>query len=421
MTPVRGVVEQHSKAESESGAARLLSLVASGEARSRLELAEITGFSRSTIADRLSRLLEGELISEHAQARPARGRPTRRLELNPNCAVILTADIGEAYTHLGVTDLGPDVLAESGRPMDIHGGPAPMLDWIMKEFVRLLAKLRRTPRDVLGVGLGLPAQIDFASGRVVAPSLMTGWEDFDIRGWFRGKIDAPIIVENEVNLMAVSEHRRFWPHVSDLFFVKAGTGIGSGIIANGRIYRGARGAAGEIGHIQVDPADGPLCRCGMLGCVEARASGWALARDLRALGIPASNARDLVALVKANRPEAIQRVRGAGRILGRVVADIACLLNPAAIIVGGALARAEDHLMVGLRGLFYQRALPFAARGLILEVAKADPDTCVLLGAARVVIDTEFAAEHVDGTLRRLRSAQSAPRRSVRDVESQVC
>jgi predicted NBD/HSP70 family sugar kinase len=100
--------------------------------------------------------------------------------------------------------------------MDIYGGQAPMLDWIMKEFQRLLAKLGRTPRDVLGVGLGLPAQIDFASGRVVAPSLMTGWEDFDICGWFRGKIDAPIIVENEVNLVAISEHCR-WPHVNDLF------------------------------------------------------------------------------------------------------------------------------------------------------------------------------------------------------------
>lgn len=418
---MRDVAEQPPNADSEIIARRILSLVASGEARSRLELAEITGFSRSTIADRLNYLLEGGLISEHAQSRPARGRPTRRLDLNPNCAVVLTADIGEAYTHVAVTDLGPNVLAETGRPMDIHGGPAPMLAWIMKEFERLLAKLGCTSREVLGVGLGLPAQIDFASGRVVPPSLMTGWEDFDIRGWFRRKIDAPIIVENEVNLMAISEHRRFWPQVSDLFFVKAGTGIGSGIIAGGRIYRGARGAAGEIGHIQVDPADGPLCRCGMLGCVEARASGWALARDLRALGIPASNARDLAALVKSNRPEAIQRVREAGRILGRVVADIACLLNPAAIIVGGALSRAEDHLMVGLRGLFYQRALPFAARGLILEVAKADPDTCVLLGAARVVIDAEFAAERVDRTLQRLWAASSTSRQAVRGVESAAC
>ena len=319
-----------------------------------------------------------------------------------------------------MTNLSLDILAESSRAMDVHGGPAPMLDWIMKEFACLLAKLDRAPDEVLGVGLGLPAQIDFASGRVVAPSLMTGWEDFNIRGWFRGKIGAPIIVENEVNLMTVFEHRRFWPHVRDLFFVKAGTGIGSGIVANRRIYRGARGAAGEIGHIQVDPADGPLCRCGMLGCVEARASGWALARDLSALGILAGNARDLAALVKANRPEAIQRVREAGRILGRVVADIACLLNPAAIIIGGTLARAEDHLMVGLRGLFYQRALPFAARGLILEVAKADLNTCVLLGAARVVIDTEFSAEYVGRTLRRLQSGQSEPRRSVRNIDFTV-
>jgi predicted NBD/HSP70 family sugar kinase len=398
---MHGAVERDNKPDAEIVAGKILSLIASGEARSRLELAEVAGLSRSTIAERLAVLLKGGFVEERIEAQPGRGRPTRQLELNKNFAVVLAADIGETYAHLAVTDLRPAILAETGDNVDIHNGPESMLTWIVDQFRRLLASLSRTQDDVLGVGLGLPAQIDFEAGRVVAPSLMTGWEDFDIRGWLRGHLDAPVVVENEVNLMAISEHHRFWRNIDHLFFVKAGTGIGSGIIASGRIYRGARGAAGEIGHIQVDSVGGPLCRCGKLGCLESRASGWALARDLRELGIPVENARGVVALVKANRPEAIQRVREAGRILGKVIADIGCVLNPGAIIVGGALSRAEDHFMVGLRELLYQRSLPFATRGLIVETARAEPETCVLLGAAQVVIETQLGAECVDQTLRR--------------------
>jgi predicted NBD/HSP70 family sugar kinase len=386
----------------ENIAGRILSHIASGEARSRLELVEIAGLSRSTVAERLAFLLRGGFVEERIEVQSGRGRPTRQLDVKKDFAVVLAADIGETHAHLAVTDLSPGILAETGDSLDISKGPEAVLNWMVDEFERLLASLGRTSDDVLGVGLGLPAQIDFLAGRVVAPSLMTGWEDFDIRGCLRSRLDAPVVVENEVNLMAISEHHRFWRHVSHLFFVKAGTGVGSGIIADGRIYRGARGAAGEIAHIQIDSVDGPLCRCGKLGCLESRASGWALARDLRKLGIPAESARDIVALVKANRPEAIQCVREAGRILGKVIADVGCVLNPSAIIVGGALSRADDHLMVGLCELLYQRSLPLAARGLIVETARAEPETCVLLGAARVVVETQLRAEHADQTIRRL-------------------
>jgi predicted NBD/HSP70 family sugar kinase len=396
-----GTVERASKSDAENIAGKLLSLIAAGQARSRLELAEVSGFSRSTIAERLAVLLKGGFVEERVEAQPGRGRPTRQLGLNKNFAVVLAADIGETYVHLAVTDLCPTVLSETGASVAIDQGPEATLTWIVDQFDRLLASLGRTRDDVLGVGLGLPAQIDFEAGQVVAPSLMTGWEGFDIRGWLRDRLDAPVIVENEVNLMTISEHHRFWRDVDHLFFVKAGTGIGSGIIAGGQIYRGARGAAGEIGHIQVDSAGGPLCRCGKLGCVESRASGWAIARDLRSSGVPVESAREIVALVKANRPEAIQRVREAGRILGKVIADIGCVLNPAAIIVGGTLSRAGDHFMVGLRELLYQRSLPFATRGLVVEVARAEPETSVLLGAALVVIETQLSLDFVNRTLRR--------------------
>jgi predicted NBD/HSP70 family sugar kinase len=126
--------------------------------------------------------------------------------------------------------------------------------------------------------------------RPVSLSLPLGWDDFDIRGWMRAHFEAPVLVENDVNLMTLSEFRRFWPDADQLLFVKAGAGIGSGIITDGRIYRGAQGAAGDIGHIQFASADAPLCRCGKLGCAEARAAGWGVGRDLRAQGYKAQNA-----------------------------------------------------------------------------------------------------------------------------------
>jgi predicted NBD/HSP70 family sugar kinase len=398
---MRDIATDGSRSVAIQAMGKILSLITSGNAQTRLELTDVTGWSRSTVAEHLQSLLKGGFVHERIEAQAGRGRPTRLLGLNHGFAVVLVADVGEKHTHLAVTDLGLNILAEMRDSLDIHHGPEPALTWMITQFERLLSSIDRSIKDVMGIGLGLPAQIDFETARVVAPSVMTGWADFDIQAWMRRRMDVPVLVENEVNLMAISEHHRYWKDIKHLFFVKAGTGVGSGIIAGGKIYRGARGAAGEIGHIQVDSVDGPLCRCGKLGCLEARASGWALARDLRTFGIPAEGARDIIDLIKNNRPEAIQRVREAGRILGKVIADIGCVLNPAAIIVGGTLSRTEDYLMAGLRELLYQRSLPLMTRELIVETAKADLDTCVILGAAQMVITEQLADERSTETVRR--------------------
>ncbi|HEV7286520.1 MAG TPA: ROK family protein, partial [Kaistia sp.] len=183
-----------------------------------------------------------------------------------------------------------------------------------------------------------------------------------------------------------------------LLFIKAGTGIGSGIIADGRLYRGAQGAAGDIGHIQLNSADPPLCRCGKLGCVEARAAGWALARDLRAKGFEAENARDIVALVHANQPEAIRCVREAGRVLGEVTADVVSVLNPSTIVIGGTLSGAADHLLSGVRQLVFERSLPLATRELQIVRAKSDGNGGIL-GAAQLAIDTILRPETIEGVI----------------------
>ena len=388
-----------------SGAGSLLALIAAGRAQSRGELIERTGLSRTTVTQRLAALIAARFVDETSDTMPSGGRPTRVLKLRTGFAVVLVADVGESVVRTAVTTLEPTILAETTMPIDLRQGPEPALQLIAAQFADLLQQIGRPPGDVLGAGLCLPAPVDFHAGRVFGPSILIGWDDFDIRSWLYDAIGAPVFVENDVNLMTLAEQRRYWPDVQQLLFIKAGTGIGSGIITDGHLYRGAQGAAGDIGHIQLNSADPPLCRCGKLGCVEARAAGWALARDMRAVGFEAENARDIIRLVHQNQPEAIRRVRDAGRVLGEVTADVVSVLNPSVIVVGGTLSGADEHLLSGVRQLVFERSLPLATRALTITRARSGGDGG-LLGAAQLVTDSCMQPERIEATI--LRHAHTA-------------
>jgi predicted NBD/HSP70 family sugar kinase len=199
-------------------------------------------------------------------------------------------------------------------------------------------------------------------------------------------------------VLALAEHRQAWPDADSLFFVKAGTGIGSGILSGGQLYRGSQGAAGDIGHMRLDGHGDPLCRCGNLGCVEALAAGWALVRDLKLSGFAVETAVDVVTLASAGEPEAIQRLRTAGRMLGLAVAQATSLLNPAVIVLGGALSRSGDPLLAGVREMVYQRSLPLATRELVIATTALATDAGVL-GATHLVVENWLQLETIERLL----------------------
>ncbi|EMS97556.1 ROK domain-containing protein [Agrobacterium tumefaciens str. Cherry 2E-2-2] len=375
--------------------AALLSLVGSGRARSRSALTELSGLSRATVHQKLASLIDAGLIRETEETLPSGGRPTRALDLNRDFAVVLSADIGEQHIRVAVTDLQPRILTEISETFDILRGPAVVLNWIEEQFEVLLSKIGKTTADVLGIGIGLPAPVDYANGRVVGPSVMVGWDNFEIRQHLEERFGVPVYAENDVNLLALSDHRQRRTNVSEMVFVKVGTGIGSGIITEGRLYRGAQGAAGDIGHIQFAREPVPLCRCGKIGCVEARAAGWAIARELRKEGIEAHTARDVTRLVELGQPLAIHLVRESGRILGEVMTSLVSILNPQMIVIGGTLAIANDHLLAGIRELVYKRSLPLATRELELVISPPDPDAGIM-GAAILVVEEQMKAQNVE-------------------------
>nr|WP_272211652.1 ROK family protein [Marinicella sp. W31]MDC2877543.1 ROK family protein [Marinicella sp. W31] len=287
-----------------------------------------------------------------------------------------------------------------------QNSPVATMEMLCDAFSALIEKGGLAGRFLAGIGLSLPAPIDIRTHSVVRPSVLPDWAGFDISSWLSARYEAPVHVEKDVNLMAIYEHKRNFSDVDDMFFVKAGTGIGSGIITGGRLFRGAQGGAGDIGHIQFSSDHAPLCRCGKLGCVEARAAGWALARDLRAAGYQAENARDVVHLVDQNKPEAIMSVRKAGQVIGEATADVVSLLNPSLIVIGGTLAQTGDFLLAGVRELVYQRCLPLATHNLQIIFGETEVDTA-LGGAALMVLDEAFGKDSARDFLQRFAESRA--------------
>ena len=267
-----------------TGAGSLLRLIRDGDAVTRADLVRHTGLARSTVAQRLDALLAHQRVCEAGGSVSTGGRPPTLLAFNQGAGVVLVADLGATHSRLVASDLAGVPLAETTSDLDIAEGPEVVLPWVDERFAELLAEAGRGAHEVRGIGVGVPGPVAFSLGEPVAPPVMPGWDGFSIPGWFAAHYDAPVLVDNDVNIMALGEHWTHWREVEHLLYVKVGSGIGCGIVADRRIHRGAKGAAGDIGHIRIAGHDDVVCRCGNVGCLESVAGGRALARRLTAAG-----------------------------------------------------------------------------------------------------------------------------------------
>jgi len=382
----------------DSGAGALLHLMRDGQPRTRAELAGLTGLARSTIAQRIDTLLGAGFVGPAGEATSTGGRPPARFAFNPAARVALAADIGATHGRVAVTDLAGRVLAEHRDELDVALGPETVLDWMIERFHELLAGVGRGQRDLIGIGVGLPGPVEHSSGRPVNPPIMPGWDNFDVQGYLRERLGVAALVDNDVNIMALGEHFTQWPAAAHLMFVKVATGIGSGLISHGRLHRGAQGAAGDLGHLQLPHGADIVCRCGNTGCLEAIASGAAIAARLTGQGLPAKSSRDVVTLARGGSVEALHAVRQAGRDIGEVLAAAVSLFNPSVIVIGGSLARAGEHLIAGVREVVYRRSLPLATQDLRIVQSRTG-DRAGVIGAAVMVIDHALAPSQVDAML----------------------
>lgn len=360
----------------------LACLVADGTATRRSGLAQAAGLSRAAVAQRVDLLIARGLLVEDEPVAAGRGRPPLTLRLAPEAALVGAVDLGATHCRVAMTTLDGRAIAEESQELDINDGPTHVLDTVHGMIEMLLEKAARPSSHVRAISIGVPGPVEASTGTVIRPPIMQGWDGYRVPEFFAERYPADVLVDNDVNIMAFGEysHRRNTEH---LLYVKVGTGIGCGIVSGGILHRGASGAAGDIGHIQLPSHADVLCHCGNAGCVEAVASGAALAKALRGAGLEADNVRDVVRLVSEGNPVARRQVRLAGQQIGEVLASLVSFHNPDAIVLGGNLAQLHEDLLADIRAVIYRRALPLATRSLTIE-ASVLGERAGVEGAARL-------------------------------------
>ena len=348
----------------------------------------------------VQQLLEAGLLVDNGLAKSDGGRRSSLLSIPRSAGVIAAVDLGATSIEVALTKLGGEILVCRSEPADIKDGPKPILRRAKALLAELLDEQPAGPRDVLAIGMGVPGPVEQAAGILRSPPIMPGWDRFPIRGAFAGDYAAPVFIDNDVNLMALGEHRGgVGRGVDNMLFVKVGTGIGGGIIADGHLYRGTHGCAGDIGHISVDP-DGPICTCGNSGCLEAMAAAPAivleaerrareglstvLAKKLEECG--ELDARDVGEAAMVGDYEALDIIRGSGRLIGSVLASLVSVLNPSLIVIGGGVAQIGHSFLAEIRSTVYQRSLPLATRNLPIVLSELE-ETAGVTGASVIAAE----------------------------------
>lgn len=381
-----------------TAAGDLLQLLRDGQPRTRTEIAVLTGLARSTVSARVDALLAAGLIRHIGEAASTGGRPSTQFAFAPRGRLVAGVDLGASHLRVALCDLNGVPVAERLERIAVADGPEPVLELAATGIEALLAEQGRRRDELLGIGVGLPGPVEHSTGRPVSPPVMHGWDRYDVAGELGRRLGAPVLVDNDVNIMALGERARHWPGVDHLLYVKVATGIGAGVISGGALQRGAQGTAGDIAHVRIERGADTPCICGNRGCLESVASGLSIARALAASGIAATDARSVVDLVHRGDLDAIQAVRQAGRDLGDVLGTCVSLINPSVIVIGGSLALAGEHLIAGVREVVYSRAMPLATEHLQIERSRAG-DLAAIHGAAIMAVEHALAAERIEALL----------------------
>jgi glucokinase-like ROK family protein len=365
----------------------------------RAEIARRTNLSRSTVSSIVSELIDSGFVREVGIGQSSGGRRPVLLEFNYNARYIVGCDIGNNHLLGVLANLEGRVLRREEQAIPLG------LSWqqTVEKLGGLIEGLSRQSNvaveQVLGIGVGIPAPLAYHDGRIANQAILARWQGVRIGEELSKRLGLPCLIDNDANLGALGEHA--WGAgrgCANMAYIKLGTGVGGGLILNGALYRGHFGSAGEIGHITID-ADGPYCRCGNRGCLEAMVSVQVLLAEaadaLRAgrhslLQPDKLSVEALVDAARAGDALAVEVLDRAGTAIGVAVAGLVNMLNLPLVVISGGLASAGELLLGPIRVAVRQRCLPMLAAGLSIVGAQLVQDA-VGLGAVRLVLQEVFS------------------------------
>jgi glucokinase-like ROK family protein len=368
---------------------------------SRAEIAQSLGVSRATVSTIVDNLIKAGLVVERGAGLSRGGRRPIVLRVNPDAGQVLGVDIGASHVLAVAADLCGRILHEAEETIDIAAGPEACLPQIAAMVEQLLAKAGG-PEKLCAIGVGVPGPVIAARGVVSSPPIMPGWDGYPIRGYFEERWGRPALVDNDSDLGVLGE----WTFgagrgETNLAYIKIGTGIGCGLLLDGRVYHGVVGTAGEIGHVTISQ-DGPPCKCGNYGCLEAMAGGRAIAQRAHMAVLAGQRttlaelnhgreitARDVTSAARAGDLVSQQLLSDAGRHIGSALASLINLLNPGLVLLGGRVTDAGDYLLIPIREAVYARSLRASLQATRIEPAALGRHTTVL-GAVALALDSAF-------------------------------
>ncbi|PTM56580.1 ROK family transcriptional regulator [Desmospora activa] len=363
---------------------------------SRAELAQLTGLNKTTISSLVSELLDEQLLYESGPGQSKGGRRPVMLHFNGNAGYAIGIDLGVNYVVGILTDLNGKILREQRLPLQDKDYNR-VLAQIDSLVTTLMADIPASRYGAVGIGIGVPGIVDPDGMVLLAPNLE--WNDVQLRHDLSQRVELPVILENEANAGAYGE-KMFGEHanVDELIYVSAGIGLGTGIIIDGKLYKGVGGYSGEMGHIIVEP-DGLKCRCGSRGCWERYASEQAVLTSAQQLkrdhphlfpfkesGISLEH---LITLAESKNEAVIALFQRVAYYMGIGINNIINTFNPERVIIGNRLATAQPWLQKTLFATIDHRTLHFHRQNVTLSFSNLDDRSCCL-GMASFVIEGFF-------------------------------
>ncbi|QAY68610.1 ROK family protein [Paenibacillus protaetiae] len=354
---------------------------------SRAQISEMTGLNKATVSSLVQDLIDGHLIIETGPGQSSGGRKPVMLVFNATAGYAVGIDLGVNYIRGILTDLEGAVVSEHELDMN-HHEPDFALNQLISCIEQLMDLAPDSPYGIVGIGLGVPGIVDDEGSILFAPNMQ--WRKVDLRRMLEERFSLPVTIDNEANAGAQGEQKYGAGRgIAHQIYVSVGIGIGTGIILNKELYKGASGFSGELGHLSIE-YDGKPCRCGNKGCWELYASENALLQQAAELGLPGSSSlSNLIKAAEAGDKQVQSLFEEIGSYLGAGISSIINVFNPDIVIIGNRMSRAKAWLEPSLQRAVAERTLSYHHERVKLTFAELQ-DQSAVRGAAYYAISHFF-------------------------------
>jgi glucokinase-like ROK family protein len=354
---------------------------------SRAAISAKIGLNKASVSSLVNEWLTEQLVLETGLGESSGGRKPMMLLFNERAGYAVGVDLGVNYISAILTDLAGESVYRKRIDLHTHQ-PTEVIPLLIQLIQEVIAEAPPSPYGIIGVGIGVPGIVDEQGSILSAPNL--GWTRVPLQQLLTEAISVPMLIDNEANVGAIGEQQFGCGRTaSHLIYISAGIGIGTGLIVNHQIYRGASGFSGELGHMTIQADGGLLCSCGNRGCWEMYASEQALLKratiEINKLFPTTPDIHALVHSAEANQSDVIRLFADIGRYLGIGIANTINVFNPEMIIIGNRLSIAKRMLQDSLYESVMQHSLSIHHQRVRLEFAALGLDSAAL-GAASMAI-----------------------------------